>query len=111
MYQEVDIKATEAEAVREFAENVGRDNPQQAWILSNYDTWESNPFYRGEPVPHPEEEEADYHAEQERLSLQNSSGVDMVSLSPVTSWFTFNYEFKDHCEANGCLTLIEEVPF
>ena len=58
-----------------------------------------------------EAEAEDHFAEQERLDLQNSSGVDMVSLSPVTSWFTFNYEFKDHCEANGCLTLIEEVPF
>ncbi len=58
------------------------------------------------------EAEAEAHfAEQERLDLQNSSGVDMVCLSPVTIWFNWRYEFKDHCEANGCLTLIEEVPF
>ena len=58
-----------------------------------------------------EAEAEDHFAEQERLDLQNSSGVDMPKLVSVTSWFTFNYEFKDHCEANGCLTLIEEVPF
>ena len=58
------------------------------------------------------EAEAEAHfAEQERLDLQNSSGVDMPNLVSVTSWFTFNYEFKDHCEANGCLTEINEVPF
>lgn len=58
------------------------------------------------------EAEAEYHyAEQERLDLQNSNGVDMPNLVSVTTWHTFNYHFKDHCEANGCLTLIEEVPF
>ena len=58
-----------------------------------------------------EAEAEDHFAEQERLDLQNSSGVDMVSLRPVTSWFEWKYQFEDHCEANGCLTLIEEVPF
>ncbi len=105
------VLATISEAVYEFTENVGRDNPDQAWILSNYDTWHSNPFYRGEPVPHPEEAAEAAEAELERLSLQNSSGVDMVSLRPVTEWFSWRYDFQDHCEANGCLTLIEEVPF
>ena len=58
------------------------------------------------------EAEAEAHfAEQERLDLQNSSGVDMPNLVSVTSWFTWKYQFEDHCEANGCLTLIEEVPF
>ena len=43
------------EAVREWAYNVGHDNPDQAWLLSDYDTWERNPFYRGPKVPHPED--------------------------------------------------------
>ena len=48
--------ATPAEAAREFARNVGMERPQQAWILTSYDTWEPNPFYTGPKVRHPEEE-------------------------------------------------------
>ena len=46
--------ATPSEAAREYAWNVGADNPHRAWILTDYDSWEKNPFYHGEPVPHPE---------------------------------------------------------
>ena len=58
--------ATMAEAATEYAINVGRDlaesgDTTRAWVLSPYDTWESNPFYVGPPVPHPE----DYHPEDE----------------------------------------------
>ena len=45
---------TMSDAVKEYAFNVGAENPDRAWILSQYDTWEANPFYRGLPVPHPE---------------------------------------------------------
>lgn len=48
--------ATDAEWDREGAREIGRDNPQQAWILSSRDTWYQNPFYQGPPVPHPEED-------------------------------------------------------
>ena len=43
------------EAIREWARNVGHERQDQAWLLSDYDTWERNPFYRGPPQPHPEE--------------------------------------------------------
>ena len=46
--------ASEAEADREYAANVGMDNPQRAWILSSRDVWYPNPFYAGRPVPHPD---------------------------------------------------------
>lgn len=46
--------ATEASADLEFAHNVGRDNADQAWILSDRDAWYANPFYQGPPVAHPE---------------------------------------------------------
>jgi len=36
--------ATMQEAVREYAEVVGRDNADRQWVLSPYDTWELNPF-------------------------------------------------------------------
>ncbi len=52
--------ATEAEADREWIENVGRENPQRAWISSPRDVWYKNPFYSvpaGEKYPpHPEDD-------------------------------------------------------
>jgi len=42
------------EAVREYALVVGAEHPEWAWILTDYDTWEPNPFYQGPPAPHPE---------------------------------------------------------
>ena len=34
---------------------VGADRPDQEWLSSDFDTWEKNPHYRGEPGPHPED--------------------------------------------------------
>lgn len=51
------VLATPAEAAREYAINVGRENPDRAWILTHYDTWERNPFYSGPPQRHPEDDE------------------------------------------------------
>ena len=48
--------ATPAEACKEFARNVGADHPDRAWILTDFDTWERNPYYSGPPVPHPEDD-------------------------------------------------------
>ena len=45
---------SEAEADAEYAREVGRDNPQRAWILSDRDVWYPNPFYTGPARPHPE---------------------------------------------------------
>lgn len=47
--------ATESEACDEFARNVGRDDTTRAWILTPFDSWERNPFYRGPAVRHPED--------------------------------------------------------
>ena len=64
-YTEFDIEAeyghlaNETDAIREWAWNVGAERPEAAWLCSNYDTWEKNPHYKGEPMPHPE----DYDAE------------------------------------------------
>lgn len=51
--------AAEAEADREWAHNVGRERPGEAWILSDRDAWYRNPFYVGPPVPHPEDDDPD----------------------------------------------------
>lgn len=49
--------ATPAEACAEYARAVGAENVSQAWILTDYDTWERNPFYCGPAVRHPEYDE------------------------------------------------------
>lgn len=46
----------EQAADREYVENVGRDNRNLAWILSDRDVWYANPFYTGPAVPHPEDD-------------------------------------------------------
>lgn len=46
MFEE-DRFATPTDACREYARNVGSDRPDRPWILTNYDTWERNPYYRG----------------------------------------------------------------
>ena len=52
-----DRLATPTEACREYARNVGVDHPDRPWILTDFDTWERNPFYHGPPAPHPEYED------------------------------------------------------
>ena len=46
--------ATPAEAVAEFAANIGGEYPDRAWLLHDFDVWVKNPAYVGPPVPHPE---------------------------------------------------------
>ena len=43
------------EAVREWVWTVGQDRAEQQWVLSDYDTWERNPHYRGPDQGHPED--------------------------------------------------------
>jgi hypothetical protein len=65
--------ATETEACREFARNIGEEFPERAWLLTSFDTWEPNPFYHGPKVPHPE---ADYDYDYETRA---------VTVAPPTS--------------------------
>lgn len=46
-----------SQAVKQYAGAYGEASPDQAWILSPFDTWEKNPYYVGPPVPHPEDPE------------------------------------------------------
>jgi len=41
-------------ALMELAHEMGRDNPNRCWILTDFDTWHLNPFYTGPMEPHPE---------------------------------------------------------
>lgn len=45
------------EAVRQWARAEGSEQPLRQWILSDYDTWERNPFYIGPDLGHPEIDE------------------------------------------------------
>ena len=44
----------------DFAYNVGFYEPDRAWLLHDFDVWLKNPHYRGEPVPHPEDDSEAY---------------------------------------------------
>lgn len=51
------VMATESQADYEWAHNVGRDNPDREWVLSDRDVWYRNPFYTGKPTGrHPEDD-------------------------------------------------------
>jgi len=47
--------ATDSELDDYEARCIGERNPDIAWVCTNRDVWHANPFYTGEPVPHPEE--------------------------------------------------------
>jgi hypothetical protein len=51
-------KATTAQAVNEWAHNVGYEDcyKDSQWILSSYDSWERNPHYSGPEQAHPEDD-------------------------------------------------------
>ena len=102
--------ATVSEAINEWVWNVGHERPECAWLCSNYDTWERNPYYQGPPVEHPEVEYERQQAEAERISLQNRDGVDMVWLGRVNE-FTFGLFDFDVRRDNGCIEQVDEIPF
>jgi hypothetical protein len=43
-----------SEQCKEYAREHGAMMPTVAWICTPLDSWEPNPFYTGEPQPHPE---------------------------------------------------------
>lgn len=49
--------ATDTDWDNAEASELGELNPDQAWILTDRDVWHANPYYKGEPVPHPESEQ------------------------------------------------------
>lgn len=48
--------AIEYDAMGEYAAVVGAEEPNRAWILTDYDVWVRNPHYHGPAVPHPEDD-------------------------------------------------------
>lgn len=64
-YYEEDRLASPSDAMREYAIVVGgyERYRNSQWILTDYDVWVINPYYRGKPQPHPEE--CEYMTEEE----------------------------------------------
>lgn len=50
--------ASESEADRAEAIAIGYANPERAWISTDRDAWHQNPYYKGPPKPHPEDDQA-----------------------------------------------------
>ena len=46
--------ATETEIDNAEASELSYFNTDQAWVLTDRDVWHENPYYKGDPVPHPE---------------------------------------------------------
>ena len=53
------------ESVRQCVWVVGQDRRDQQWILSDYDSWERNPHYRGPDQGHPEYDDYDVYGDAE----------------------------------------------
>ena len=49
--------SSDTEWDRAEAYELGAADPTRAWICTDRDVWHPNPFYRGPPVPHPEDYE------------------------------------------------------
>ena len=47
--------STDAQADRQEARELGRERPDLAWIGTSRDAVHPNPFYKGPPVPHPDD--------------------------------------------------------
>ena len=94
-------KATEQEAVREWAWNVGYEDcyKDRMWICSNYDTWERNPHYQGPEQIHPELECEDWSSEEDDLQ------AIIKEVSSLREPVRFNLSF---CEIDMSRN---EVPF
>lgn len=50
--------ATETDLDRMDAWERGAARPDVAWVCTDRDVWHANPHYKGEPVPHPEDDGA-----------------------------------------------------
>lgn len=68
-HEQDDHPATKSEACREFAHNYGSMHPEKAWVLTDFDTWERNPYYSGPAVPHPEDNDGIHGEEYQAPAL------------------------------------------
>jgi hypothetical protein len=48
--------SSDSEWDRAEAYDIGELYPERAWVNTDRDVWHKNPFYKGPPVPHPEDD-------------------------------------------------------
>ena len=48
--------ASDSEWDRAGASEIGAEDRDRAWILTDRDVWHANPYYTGPAVPHPEDD-------------------------------------------------------
>lgn len=67
--------ATDTELDNAEASQIGSFYPERAWVVTDRDVWHANPYYRGLPVPHPEDDEAcdEFHADPEAWRAKQAS--------------------------------------
>jgi hypothetical protein len=82
------------EAVAQWANVYGSEHPDQAWILSDYDSWERNPHYTGPEQRHPE----DYDYEDNMTDVQ----ADADTLRSAGMGTDEDY---------GCFNDFDDIPF
>ncbi len=71
------------QADAQYAHEKGRDNPDMAWIVSDRDVIYANPFYKGPPVPHPDDSDYGFHEEMVAYYAQlEQDAVEMCGLEP-----------------------------
>ena len=74
-----DRPATDAEADREEAREIGRANPHLAWIGTDRDAIHANPFYVGPPQPHPSDvEHWVYEADEQGVPYEEYEAARMA---------------------------------
>lgn len=49
--------ATDSDWDRSAASELGAENQNRAWVLTDRDVWHKNPYYRGPEVRHPEDDQ------------------------------------------------------
>jgi len=115
-YREEDHLATPAEAVAEYARNIGGEYPDRAWLLHDWDVWVANPHYVGPPVMHPEmamyeEERAMHEAE-----MAAAFGPVVLEIEPWdtdgdTSKWNENGESSEAENDRWATRTFKDVPF
>ena len=91
--------ATQTEAYYEHVRNLGIDNPDQCWILTQFDTWERNPSYTGPDQPHPESPADNKPLNSYRLFSNSTGDLDIIYITPCGDAIKVAYIPAAECSA------------
>lgn len=94
-----------AQQCRQFGNHEGAQQPERAWLTTNYDTQVPNPHYKGAKAPHPEEypvcpvDYAEYF-KQEGWDTKDS-GCECKECDPV-GWAQADAEYSTDPDVDDC---------